>query len=557
MFLLDGWTKAAPNGPHVTAAAATDGSREAYHAVVGVRQRGDQFRRLARSAITDLFDQRRPFGRLALTHVLMTAGDTMFAVSLAGSLFFSISPTAAKDKVLLYLLLTMAPFAVVAPALGPLIDRSRGARRATVVASAVGRAVLCPFLARDIHSLLLFPEAFLMLVLSKVYLVTKGALVPEMAAMGLIDEGGPGETPVAGSEGPALAGPDSSVGPTGAPSGPPPPDPYASDQPVQARPDPRTPPYGTPVVRVEDPFNGAVLIEPDLATLNARLGLLASLSGFAVALPAVAILKLGGASSVLWSDVAVFAAAAVAGIRLPVLRRAQRRQQQGTSGLVTTERPVPVERGPVQPELQFAPDVDEAWAGDQEDLAAFLPLADTEVMLALMPMSVLKALVGFLTFLVAFDLRRAGAATWWFGFVLGALTAGALIGVLLVGRLRRFFSEQQILTASLWLVAVFAALGAFYTERVFLAVVALAVGAAGAVAKPSFDALVQRHVRESNQGRAFARFETRFQLMWVVGSLIPVVLSLSLAAGYVVMATAAAVAAVSYLSSRRAVRGRR
>ena len=150
---------------------------------VSVRQRGDQFRRLARSALTDLFDQRRPFGRLALTHVLMTAGDTLFAVSLAGSLFFSISPGAAKDKVILYLLLTMAPFAVVAPALGPLIDRSRGARRAMVVTSALGRALLCPFVARDIHSLLLFPEAFLMLVLSKVYLVTKGAIVPEIAAL--------------------------------------------------------------------------------------------------------------------------------------------------------------------------------------------------------------------------------------------------------------------------------------------------------------------------------------------------------------------------------------
>ena len=147
------------------------------------RERGDQFRRLVRSAVDDLFDQRSPFGRLALTHVLMTAGDTLFAVSLAGSLFFSISPTAAKDKVLLYLLLTMGPFAVVAPALGPLIDRSRGARRAMVVTSALGRAVLCPFVARDIHSLLLFPEAFVMLVLSKVYLVTKGALVPEMATL--------------------------------------------------------------------------------------------------------------------------------------------------------------------------------------------------------------------------------------------------------------------------------------------------------------------------------------------------------------------------------------
>jgi len=82
----------------------------------------------------------------------------------------------------LYLLLTLAPFAVVSPLLGPLIDRSRGARRAMVVLSATGRAVLCPFMARDIHSLLLFPEAFLILVLSKVYLVTRGALVPEMVA---------------------------------------------------------------------------------------------------------------------------------------------------------------------------------------------------------------------------------------------------------------------------------------------------------------------------------------------------------------------------------------
>ena len=150
---------------------------------MGVRERGDQFRRLARTAVADLFDQTRAFGRLALTHVLMTAGDTLFAVSLAGSLFFSISPTAAKDKVLLYLLLTIGPFAVVAPALSPLIDRSRGARRAMVVTSALGRAVLCPFVARDLHSLLLFPEAFLMLVLSKVYVVTKGALVPEIAAL--------------------------------------------------------------------------------------------------------------------------------------------------------------------------------------------------------------------------------------------------------------------------------------------------------------------------------------------------------------------------------------
>lgn len=506
---------------------------------MGVRERSDQFRRLTRSAFTDLFDQRRPFGRLALTHVLMTAGDTMFAVSLAGSLFFSISPTEAKDKVLLYLLLTVGPFAVVAPALGPVVDRSRGARRATVVASALGRAVLCPFLARDIHSLLLFPEAFAMLVLSKVYLVTKGALVPEMAALGMLDESIDPRTAV------DETGDGSADPPRPAPAPPPP----AALPRARHAADP-TPPYGTPLVRVDDPGTGAPTIEPDLATLNARLGLLASLSATAFALPAVAIFKLGGAPWVLWVNVGVFIAAVVAGLRLPVPNRAAR-QDLRRSGARAGPKPTVAVVSPIE----LAPDVDEAWRGDDEDLAAFQPIAGSEVILALMPMSVLKALTGFLTFLFAFGLRREGAATWWFGLVLGGLTAGALVGVLLVSRIRQVLSEQQMLIGSLLLVSAFTTLGAFYPVRWLQAVVAMAVGAAGAMAKPSFDALVQRNVRESNQGRAFARFETRLQLMWVVGSFVPVVLDLPLAAGDFVMAVVAAAGAVFYMSSRRAVLG--
>jgi len=477
---------------------------------MGVKERGDQFRRLVRSAVDDLFDQRSPFGRLALTHVLMTAGDTMFAVSLAGSLFFSISPTAAKDKVLLYLLLTMGPFAVVAPALGPLIDRSRGARRAMVVTSALGRAALCPFVARDIHSLLLFPEAFLMLVLSKVYLVTKGALVPEMAALelsgGVDAEGEPLPVPSDGRH----DGPDP------------------------------TPPYGMPpVVHVDDPVTGEDVVEPDLATLNARLGLLASLSGFAFALPAVAILKLAGSPAVLWSCAAVFAAGVVAGLRLPV-RRVGRAARGGA---------VADKRNAARDEVAWAPDVDDWWVEEQRDLAAFRPIAGTQVILALTPMSVLKGLLGFLTFLFAFGLRREGAAAWWFGLLIGALTLGAVIGVLLVGRLRRVLSEQQMLAASLWLVAAVGLLGWLFPHQALQALVAVAVGAAGAVAKPSFDALVQRHVRESDQGRAFARFETRLQLVWVVGSLVGVVLSLSIQTGNLVMAIVAMVGALSYMSA--------
>jgi Major Facilitator Superfamily len=413
---------------------------------------------------------------------------------------------------------------VVAPALSPLIDRSRGARRAMVVTSALGRAVLCPFVARDLHSLLLFPEAFLMLVLSKVYVVTKGALVPEIAAL---DAGGTIGVGTQATSAPEIGGEGPSPGPS-------------------ERREP-TPPYGTPVIEVASETGGSPVREPDLATLNARLGLLAALSGIVFALPAVAIFKIFGSPGVLWTDMVVFAVAALAGARLPVrqLREARRRDER--SRAATSKAPTEA--------VRHAPDLEDVWAGDAEDLAAFRPFAGRQVLLALMPMSVLKALLGFLTFLLAFGLRREAAATWWFGLLLGSMTAGALIGVLLVARIRRVFSEQQILTGCLWLVAIVASLGALVHARLFQAVVALAVGAAGSAAKPSFDALVQRHVRELDQGRAFGRFETQLQLMWVVGSLVPVVLSLPVPAGNAVMAVSAALAALSYMSSLRASRG--
>jgi hypothetical protein len=407
-----------------------------------------------------------------------------------------------------------------------------------VVTSALGRALLCPFVARDIHSLLLFPEAFLMLVLSKVYLVTKGAIVPEIAALDMAVTSSRAGT----TEAPARSSDSSFPGASGPSPGEPPAALPGATNPVTGAASARTPPYGTPIVRVEDPVTGVEITEPDLATLNARLGLLASLAGFAAALPAVLFYKLGGSPTVLWADVAVFCGAVAAGLRLPV-RGGRRRRSNPTfaspssSSVATTSAPVPA--------------IDDRWAGDAEDLAALRPLADTEVMLALVPMSVLKGLAGFMTFLVAFGLRREAAATWWFGFLLGALTAGALVGVLLVARARRFLSEQQMLSAALWWVAAVAGLGALFPSRLMQAFVAFAVGVAGAVAKPSFDALVQRHVREADQGRAFARFETQLQLMWVLGAFAPVVLSLPFAGGDAIMAIAAALGAISYLSSRR------
>jgi hypothetical protein len=473
---------------------------------VAVGDRVDQFRALARQALADLFDQREPFGRLALVQVLMLAGDTLVTISLAGSLFFSISPDAAKGKVLLYLVLTLAPFAVVSPMLGPLIDRSRGARRAMAVLSAAGRCALCPLMASDTHSLLLFPEAFFILVLSKLYLVTRGALVPEMAA-------------AAGSGAGRWAAPH--------------------------------PPPAAPGAPAPGPVG--------FAGLNARLTLLGTVAGFVASVPGVILLKLAGAPGVLVFDAFVFLAAAGAAFRLPVPRR------RGSGGRAARTGPA---RGPDEPEA--APAAGEppglsapagapadGWdRGVDRDLAHLQPAAHPEVLLGLSTMSLIRGLAGFLVFLLAFGLRREHAALWWYGLALGGSGVGAICGLLLVGRLRQWLAEWQILLGAVWLIALGALGAAVWGTIPAQAALALVVGVAGSLAQPSFDAMTQRLVPPAAQGRTFARFATRQQLVWVVGALIPVVVAFPFPAGDVVMAVAAGAGGLFYMSSRRALRHR-
>ena len=119
-----------------------------------------------------------PFARLVRTHALFVAGDATVAIALAGSLFFSIDPSQARWRVALYLLFTVAPFAIVAPFLGPAIDRIKGGRRMMVVAVASGRVVVSLLMVFQLDSLLLFPLAFVALVLGRSYAVAKSALVP-------------------------------------------------------------------------------------------------------------------------------------------------------------------------------------------------------------------------------------------------------------------------------------------------------------------------------------------------------------------------------------------
>src|SRR5437879_539057 len=121
---------------------------------------------------------RPPFTALARAYAASIGGDAFVAVALAGSLFFMVPSAEARPKVALYLLLTMTPFGLVAPVLGPALDRAKTKRATLATASCVARAVLCLLMARHLHSLLFYPEAFGVLVLMKGFQVAKSALVP-------------------------------------------------------------------------------------------------------------------------------------------------------------------------------------------------------------------------------------------------------------------------------------------------------------------------------------------------------------------------------------------
>ena len=441
--------------------------------------------RLVRSAVRDLFDQSQPFGRLALVHSVFSTGTTLVTISLAGTLFFTISPEAAKGKVVLYLLLTITPFAVVAPALSPLLDRGSYARRASMAVASVGSAVLVLLMAADIRGLLLFPEAFGVLVLSKLYLVAKAALVPSMT-----------ET------------------------------------------------------------------EDDLASANAKLAVLATLAGFVASPVAVGLLQLG-APWVLRLGFVVFLLGGFAALRLPKSGDAVLAKPPSASpdGQPILGPQVPAKGRAIRPtgrSLDERPATSDSErrvrinvARERQRLG--LPLYAPEVVLSLAAMSVIRGSVGFLTFFLAFALRHLHAATWWFGFVLLTSAIGSLLGSLLVPVMRRYLSEQQLILYSLVLSALFGVIAAVWGSLWAQPLLTLAIGFATTAAKPSFDSIAQRHVPPALLGRAFARFETHLQLVWVLCALLAVVVGFSLQAGDVLIGVTCAVAAGFHVSMRRAV----
>ena len=121
-------------------------------------------------------------GLTALMYATMAnfATDAAVAVSLANTLFFSAATAESKTNVALYLLITIAPFAVIAPLIGPLLDRLQHGRRVALASSFAVRAVLAVLLIYNFDSWALYPIALVMLVMSKSFSVLKSAVTPRV-----------------------------------------------------------------------------------------------------------------------------------------------------------------------------------------------------------------------------------------------------------------------------------------------------------------------------------------------------------------------------------------
>jgi hypothetical protein len=475
-----------------------------YHGCVAVGDQLGRLKRQVRDSLAGLFDQNQAFGRLALVHTIFSAGSTLVAISLAGSLFFSVSYRTSESDVLRYLLLSIAPFAVVSPFLAPLLDRGVMARRASLAFACAGSALLSILMARDIHSLLLFPEAFAILVLSKLYLIGKAALIPSMTES-----------------------------------------------------------------------------DDDLASANAKLAVLAALAGFAVSPLGVAFLQ-AGAQWVLGLAFLVFGAGAVAAVRLP--RSNTLPAPPKSLGRLEDGRPV---HGPTQPaplpqvpapqpqpvgppgttsrgrpgglvywsrsaRTSRPPKVDVA----RERRALGLDMIRPEVTIALGSMSVLRGTMGFMTFFLAFALKHLDVRAVWYGGILLATGIGGLVGSVSVPVVRRYLAEQQIILAALVLTTLMAAVASVVGTLWVQPILAFVVGLSSTGAKPAFDSIAQTYVPPAALGRAFARFETQLQLVWVLAALIAVLVSFKFQSGDVIIAAACAIAAAFHYSLRHSL-GRR
>ncbi|MBI2706414.1 MAG: MFS transporter [Actinobacteria bacterium] len=387
-----------------------------------------------------------PFARLARGQAFSVMGEALFAIGLANTVFFSTDPQQSKWRVAGYLVLTFAPFLVAGPFIGPVLDRAAGGRKWVIFGAAVARAMLSLLLLRNLNDIYFYPEAFLMLVFSKVNLISKSALVPT-------------------------------------------------------------------TVNNDEELVEANSKLTSLGALSAVAG--GALAGLAVLIVKIPFLKLDDGNA---KTVAILFLASICFLLTASQAWSLPRTQVAEEEVTTAER---------------------------------AELHGAGIFLAATATGLSRGIMGFLTFLLAFWVKQEGRPIIWIGVLVGAAQLGYFLGSLVAPPLRRKVPEERMIQIALGATAIAAVVTLFLRDAGSglggAAILAFTVGLTSNVQKQGFDSLVQRDAPDANRGRAFAKFETRFQLWWAIGALVPVVLDIPLWAGIVIIASVSAFALVSYL----------
>lgn len=121
-------------------------------------------------------------GKLIEVHAVHSMGDMLVTMALASTIFFAVPTDEARGRVALYLAVTMAPFVLLAPVIGPLLDRLPHGRRAAMAAALVVRGGLALLMTGAVATggLELYPAALGVMIASKAYNIVRAAVVPRL-----------------------------------------------------------------------------------------------------------------------------------------------------------------------------------------------------------------------------------------------------------------------------------------------------------------------------------------------------------------------------------------
>ena len=433
-------------------------------------------------------------GKLIELHAVSAAGDALIAVSLAGTLFFAVPTGEARGKVAIYLLVTMAPFVLVAPVIGPVLDRFRHGRRGAIAGSFALRAFLAWVLADAVagDGIELYPAAFGVLIASKAYVLSRSACVPRVLPAQISLVRANSRISLAGVAGIALA------------------------TPVAA---------GLAAIGPEWSLRVAFLVFVLGTILSAMLprGIDATegeVDANVLSADQGRDLPFETGSrdpAESWADRwAPSALPDQSGVRADQTLHAR---SDPTAGAEPAPEPAPVpERISRRPRLGNV---------------------GAAVVMGLRANVALRAMTGFLTIFMLFLVRDQPLGGLSSELSVGALglavVLGSLVGSMLGNRFRELAPEPIIVG-----VLALAALTALVTAMFYSIGTALVVGAVAALAqqlgKLAMDAQIQRDVPERVRTSAFARTETAVQLAWVLGGGLGIALPLNPVLGFTVVA---------------------